>query len=67
MFDWFRRLRGNPSPRVTLDQLVARGRALNADYARRRHAARSSNRREHIRRLIEDGFVRPRQGESDVK
>ncbi|SKB32808.1 hypothetical protein SAMN06295937_1003112 [Sphingopyxis flava] len=61
MFGWFRRSRP-PTPALSLDQLVARGRALNADFARRRSAALSPERRRHIRRLIDEGFIRPRGG-----
>ena len=64
MFGWFRRKREQaippePAP-LTLDQLVARGREQNADYARRRFAALSPERIAHIRRLIDEGYIRPR-------
>ena len=47
------------TPRVTLDDLVARGRAANADFAARRSQQLTPARRAHIENLLA-GHVRPR-------
>lgn len=60
MFGWFRRQRPNPPQPLSLDQLVARGRERNADFARRRATALSPERVRHIRAVIDEGFIRPR-------
>jgi len=60
MFGWFRRQRPTPPQPLSLDQLVARGRERNADFARRRATALSPERVRHIRALIDEGFIRPR-------
>lgn len=60
MFGWLRGKRSPQLPPLTLDQLVARGRERNADFARRRASALSPERVRHIRALIDDGFIRPR-------
>lgn len=68
MFGWFRRQRPNPPQQpLSLDQLVARGRERNADFARRRASALSPERVRHIRALIDDGFIRPRAGRQTEK
>ena len=64
MFGWFRRGRSDP-PALSLDQLVARGRERNADFARRRASALSPERVRHIRALIDDGYVRPRERQTE--
>lgn len=60
MFGWFRRKRSPQLPPLSLDQLVARGRERNADFARRRATALSPERVRHIRAVIDEGFIRPR-------
>jgi len=46
---------------------VARGRERNADFARRRETALSPERVRHIRRVIDDGFIRPRAARDKEK
>ena len=67
MFGWFRRQRPNPPQPLSLDQLVARGRERNADFARRRTTALSPERVRHIRAVIDDGFSRPRAARDEEK
>ena len=66
MLDWFRRRRAR-HPSLTLDQLVALGRAQNADYAERRAAQLSPERREHIRRVVVEGYIRPRASRGETE
>lgn len=68
MFGWFRRERSIPPQQpLSLDQLVARGRERNADFARRRATALSPERVQHIRAVIDDGFIRPRAARDELE